>query len=230
MHYLSQIDSYSKPRTWAAAWISFSFSCENLIFLGFGRLYFSFFARFHLIRTLFVFLVFQFKWENMPESRDRLPRPVDYAVVFAQRRAAGTGFILEDQETGPNLFETPIRRVTTATTPATRGQTALGTTRGGGLGRGGFGTPRSMRRRVLYGSPATDQANTPTTSRGSGRGRLRGSVLPSWYPRVPLQEITWVVRDPRVMIYIFLSLLILCYLFFFLVRSWLSYLVKSETS
>jgi hypothetical protein len=166
-----------------------------------------------------VFLVFQFKWENMPESRDRLPRPVDYAVVFAQRRAAGTGFILEDQETGPNLFETPIRRVTTATTPATRGQTALGTTRGGGLGRGGFGTPRSMRRRVLYGSPATDRANTPTTSRGSGRGRSRGSVLPSWYPRVPLQEITWVVRDLRVMIYIFLSLLILCYLFFFLVRS-----------
>lgn len=142
----------------------------------------------------------------MAESRDRLPRPVDHAVVFAQRRTAGTGV---DQETGPNLLETPIRRVTTAMTPATRGQTAFSTTRGGGLGRGGFGTPRSMRRRVMYGSPATDRANTPTTSRGSGRGRPRGSVLPSWYPRVPLQDITWVVR---VMIYILFSLLILCHL------------------
>jgi len=130
----------------------------------------------------------------MPESRDRLPRPVDYAAVFAQRRVAGTGVILEDQETGPILFETPIRRVTTGTTPATRGLTALGTARGGGLGRGGFGTPRSMRRRVLHGSPATGRANTPTTSRGSGRGRPSGSVLPSWYPRVPLQDITSVVR------------------------------------
>jgi len=130
----------------------------------------------------------------MPESRDRLSRPVDYAVVFVRQRVAGTGFILADQELGPNLFEIPIRRVTAATTPATRGQTALGTTRGGGFGRGGFGTPRSVGRRVRYGSPATGRENTPSTSRGSGRDRPRGSVLPSWYPRVPLQDITWVVR------------------------------------
>jgi hypothetical protein len=123
----------------------------------------------------------------MPESRGRLSRPVDYAAVFVRRRVPGTGFILADQETGPNLFEIPIRRVTAATTP--RGQTALGTTRGGG-----FGTPGSVGRRVRYGSPATGRENTPSTSRGSGRDRPRGSVLPSWYPRVPLQDITGVVR------------------------------------
>lgn len=130
----------------------------------------------------------------MPESRDMLSRPVDYAAVFVSRRVAGTGFILADQETGPNLFEIPIRRVTAATTPVTRGQMALGRTRGGGFGRGGFGTPRSVGRRVLHGSPATGRENTPSTSRGSGRDRPRGSPLPSWYPRVPLQDITWVVR------------------------------------
>ncbi|XP_059427922.1 protein POLYCHOME-like [Corylus avellana] len=130
----------------------------------------------------------------MPESRDRRSRPVDYAAVFVRRRAAGAGFILEDQETGPNLFDTPVRRVTTATTPSTRGQRALGTTRGGGFRRGGFGTPRSVSRRVLSGSPATGRENTPSTSWGSVRNRPRSSVLPSWYPRVPLQEITWVMR------------------------------------
>lgn len=88
----------------------------------------------------------------MPESRDRLVRPVD----LARRRTPSTGILIDDPEVGRN--------------PAAPGR------------RGGFGTPRNVRGRNLYGSAAAQ--------RSSGRG----SVLPSWYPRTPLQDITAVVR------------------------------------
>ncbi|XP_075637934.1 protein POLYCHOME-like [Castanea sativa] len=100
----------------------------------------------------------------MPESRDRLVRPVDYAAIFARRRTPSTGILIDDPEVGRNLFGSP------APGPATPGR------------RGGFGTPRNVRGRNLYGSA--------TAQRSSGRGR----VLPSWYPRTPLQDITAVVR------------------------------------
>ncbi|KAF5473333.1 hypothetical protein F2P56_009951 [Juglans regia] len=130
----------------------------------------------------------------MPESRDRMSRPVDLASLFARRRSASVGVALEEQETGSNLFGSPIERVTIATTPATRGRTALGATRGGGLRRGGFGTPRSVRGRIMYGTPASGRENSQSTRRGSARGRRGSSVLPSYYPRTPLRDITSVVR------------------------------------
>ncbi|XVE75678.1 hypothetical protein DITRI_Ditri12bG0112100 [Diplodiscus trichospermus] len=76
---------------------------------------------------------------------------------------------------------------------------ATSTARGVGLRRGvGFGTPRSnlRRGRNLYRTPARGRENTPmtATAMGSGRGRASGSVVPSWYPRTPLQDITAVVR------------------------------------
>ena len=122
----------------------------------------------------------------MPESRDRLVRPVDYAAIFARRRAPSTGILIGDPEVDRNLFGSPapVRQVAT---PATRGR-FIG-------GRGGFGTPRNVRGRNLYGTPATGQENNPRTAQwSSGRGRTTGSVLPSWYPRTPLQDITAVVR------------------------------------
>lgn len=129
----------------------------------------------------------------MPESRDRISRPVDYAAVFARRRSAGIGVFMDDPEIR-NLFGSPIRRLTTATTPATGRRTALGATRGGGRGRGGFGTPRSVRGRILYGTPASGRENANSFRRMSGRVRPGSSVLPSWYPRTPLRDITAVVR------------------------------------
>uniref|UniRef100_A0A2N9ISW9 Protein POLYCHOME n=1 Tax=Fagus sylvatica TaxID=28930 RepID=A0A2N9ISW9_FAGSY len=128
----------------------------------------------------------------MPELRDRLSRPLDYAAVFSHRRSAGIGVLLDDPEMGSNLFGSPLpaRRVATVTTPATRGRTGLRLTRG-------RGTPRSMRGRNLYGSPDFGRENTPSTSTGrrnSVRGRPGSSVLPSWYPRAPLRDITAVVR------------------------------------
>ncbi|KAF3962160.1 hypothetical protein ACB098_09G119400 [Castanea mollissima] len=123
----------------------------------------------------------------MPESRDRLVRPVDHAAIFARRRTPGTGIVIDDPEVGPNLFGSPapVRRVAT---PATRGR-FIG-------GRGGFGTPRyHVRGRNLYRTPASGQENNPrTVQRSSGRGRPTSSVLPSWYPRTPLRDITAVVR------------------------------------
>ncbi|XP_030925248.1 protein POLYCHOME-like isoform X2 [Quercus robur] len=122
----------------------------------------------------------------MPESRDRLVRPVDHAAIFARRRTPGTGILIDDPEVGPNLFGSPapVRQVAT---PATRGR-FIG-------GRGGFGTPRHVRGRNLYRTPASGQENNPRTAqRSSGRGRPRSSVLPSWYPRTPLRDITAVVR------------------------------------
>ena len=122
----------------------------------------------------------------MPESRDRLVRPVDYAAIFARRRAPSTGILIDDPEVGRNLFGSPapVRQVAT---PATRGRFTGG--------RGGFGTPRHVRIRNLYKTPASGQENNPRTAqRSSGRGRPRSSVLPSWYPRTPLRDITAVVR------------------------------------
>ena len=122
----------------------------------------------------------------MPESRDRLVRPVDHAAIFARRKTPGTGILIDDPEVGPNLFGSPapVRQVAT---PATHGR-FIG-------GRGGFGTPRHVRIRNLYRTPASGQENNPRTAqRSSGRGRPRSSVLPSWYPRTPLRDITAVVR------------------------------------
>ena len=146
----------------------------------------------------------------MPESRDRLVRPVDHAAIFARRRTPGTGILIDDPEVGPSLFGSPapVRQVAT---PATRGR-FIG-------GRGGFGTPRHVRIRNLYRTPASGQENNPRTAqRSSGRGRPRSSVLPSWYPRTPLRDITAVVRvifDSQILnfhgwmlVFIYMSLLL----------------------
>ncbi|KAF5936841.1 hypothetical protein HYC85_024347 [Camellia sinensis] len=112
------------------------------------------------------------KIDTMPESRDRLSRPDDITVLFARRRQSIGGIAIlldEPEEVGSG---TPFRRGATAMT-GTRGAMGSAATRGGGVGR----------------------ENTPLgrVRRGRGRGG-RGSVLPSWYPRTPLRDITAVVR------------------------------------
>ncbi|XWS66412.1 hypothetical protein CRYUN_Cryun05aG0197000 [Craigia yunnanensis] len=124
----------------------------------------------------------------MSESRDRLARAVDIAKVFARRRSGPLGILSDEAQ---ELLGSPVQQAVT--------RRPMGVTRRGGLRRGiGFGTPRSgtRRGRNLYRSRAPGTENTPMTASamGRGRGRATGSVLPSWYPRTPLQDITDVIR------------------------------------
>ncbi|GMQ02003.1 hypothetical protein CsSME_00048434 [Camellia sinensis var. sinensis] len=105
--------------------------------------------------------------------------------MFARRRQSIGGIAIlldEPEEVGSG---TPFRWGATAMT-GTRGAMGSAATRGGGVGRVSLGTPRTRNRRggsqSLYRSPVV-----------VGRGG-RGSVLPSWYPRTPLRNITAVVR------------------------------------
>ncbi|XP_059295980.1 protein POLYCHOME-like isoform X2 [Lycium ferocissimum] len=115
----------------------------------------------------------------MAEGRDRLSRQEDPIEVYTRRRTRssigrGSIEILEDESPSTGTPAT-----------ATRGG-------GGGTGRiGGFGSPRNRRGRT----PARvigRQNISPTGHQGRNRGRH--SVLPSWYPRTPLRDITSIVR------------------------------------
>ncbi|XP_060177319.1 protein POLYCHOME-like isoform X2 [Lycium barbarum] len=109
----------------------------------------------------------------MAEGRDRLTRQEDPIEVYTRRRTRssigrGSIEILED--------ESPSTGTPAA---ATRG------------GTGRIGSPRNRRGRT----PARvigRQNISPTGHQGRNRGRH--SVLPSWYPRTPLRDITSIVR------------------------------------
>ncbi|XWS59211.1 hypothetical protein CRYUN_Cryun08bG0102000 [Craigia yunnanensis] len=130
----------------------------------------------------------------MAESRDRIMRAVDIAEVFSRRRSGPFGILSDEAQ---ELFGSPVQQTVTRR-PMGVGVTTS-TARGEGLRRGSsFGTPRSgiRRSRNLYRSAAPGRENAPVTASpmGRGRGRASGSVLPSWYPRTPLRDITAVVR------------------------------------
>ncbi|XVE96047.1 hypothetical protein REPUB_Repub02eG0187500 [Reevesia pubescens] len=131
----------------------------------------------------------------MAESRDRLVRNVDLAEVFARRRIGPLG-ILSDE--AMELLGSPVQR-SMGVAPTTS------MARGGGLRRGSsfWTTQRSggiRRDRNLYRLPAPGRENNPVRGsamgrgRGKGTGRGTGSLLPSWYPRTPLRDVTTVVR------------------------------------
>ncbi|XP_048142102.1 protein POLYCHOME [Rhodamnia argentea] len=128
-----------------------------------------------------------------PESRDRLVRVVDVAAVYARRRAGILGALENEPELGSNLFEPMVARRTAGVVGA-RAPVGLG--RGGAVGRAVLGTPRNVigRGRNLFASPLVGRESTPlpgSTRRGRGR---QDSVLPPWYPRTPLRDVTSVVR------------------------------------
>ncbi|KAL1808224.1 hypothetical protein ACET3Z_025214 [Daucus carota] len=126
----------------------------------------------------------------MPEARDRLSRRQDdpSALFLRHRSQFGSLQILPD-DPAVNAFRwgsTPLNGATTgvAATPG-RGD--------GGVGRGNSGTPRVGNGR---GRGFANRENTPArsvrrTPRGGGGSR---SILPSWYPRKPLQDITPIAR------------------------------------
>lgn len=122
----------------------------------------------------------------MSEARDRLPRPVDVAAVFARRRAGILGIIDESVTAGSDLFGTP--RAQRATLSTTLG---LGATRTGTIGRGSFG---NLLTRNVNGTLSVGMENMPVGIARRRRGRATDSVLPYWYPRRPLGDITVVLR------------------------------------
>ncbi|KAK1370505.1 Uv-b-insensitive 4 [Heracleum sosnowskyi] len=125
----------------------------------------------------------------MPEARDRLSRRQDDpSILFLRQRSQfGSLQILPDVP-AVNTFRwgaTPLNGATTGV--------AGSPGRGGGVGRGTFGTPRlgNGRGRVSSGRENTPARSARRTPRGGGGNR---SILPSWYPRKPLQDITPIVK------------------------------------
>ncbi|KAJ6363348.1 hypothetical protein OIU78_003510 [Salix suchowensis] len=120
----------------------------------------------------------------MPVARDRLSRSVDIAALFAARRQSSIVGVYQDQpELDMALFGSPRPNA------ATRTQTVgLGTITG--RGRGGLGTPRG---RGSW-TPLGRENIPPPGSARRRRGRGSNSVLPAWYPRTPLRDVTAVVR------------------------------------
>ncbi|KAJ0821497.1 hypothetical protein HanPSC8_Chr16g0720921 [Helianthus annuus] len=121
----------------------------------------------------------------MPESRDRLSRPNnDIAEMYSRRQMA----------VERSVSRTPFRWGATPLTGDGSGQRigeAFGTTtaiRGGGSGRGLFGTPVTVNRRG-----GQSQTTPPAGSVRRGQGG-HSSVLPAGYPRTPLDDITHAVR------------------------------------
>ncbi|KAL7586350.1 hypothetical protein Lser_V15G38577 [Lactuca serriola] len=141
----------------------------------------------------------------MPEARDRLARPNNgVADIYRIRRGSvdSLGILPDDGDNERGFSRTPFRWGATPLTGGTSGQPMEGApstrtitgaaARGGGAGRGLFGTPGTVYRR------GSRNQNTPpsgsTVRRGRGRRPGSQSVLPSWYPRTPLGDITHVVR------------------------------------
>lgn len=129
----------------------------------------------------------------MPEARDRLSRAEDVAAVYVRWRRAinesgngGTRIRVRTDEPEEVRTTTPFRWGDMGMTAATS------VASGGGLGRSRLERLRSGRQRHLLRSPGS---LISVRGRGRGRGRGRaGSILPSWYPRTPLQDITSITR------------------------------------
>ncbi|KAL4571644.1 hypothetical protein LXL04_018407 [Taraxacum kok-saghyz] len=140
----------------------------------------------------------------MPEARDRLARPNSgVAEIYRLRRSSvdSIGILPDDGDSEISVNRTPFRWGATPLTGDASGQPmavapstrtiAGATARVGGAGRGLFGTPRTVYRR------GGRSQNTPPSGSTVRRARGRSgsqSVLPSWYPRTPLGDITHVVR------------------------------------
>lgn len=120
------------------------------------------------------------------ESRFRLERAFDIAEAFSQRRSGSLAVLIDERG---ELFESPARRRALATPVHQRrlGFWATGGGVGHGLARSRLRTPRAA---IGHG-----QENMPPVGSSSRRrGRASNSVLPSWYPRTPLRDITAITR------------------------------------
>ncbi|XP_010554851.1 PREDICTED: protein POLYCHOME-like [Tarenaya hassleriana] len=125
----------------------------------------------------------------MAESRDRLDRPVDFSAAFLSRRQ--NGILLNESASRLVMSESPVQR-----SPfGTAGSTALRPTGSRPLvRRGGFARRLGNRRGLTPFRLPHGRENTPVGAARHRRGRVSTSVLPSWYPRTPLRDITAIVR------------------------------------
>ncbi|XP_071713768.1 protein POLYCHOME-like [Rutidosis leptorrhynchoides] len=133
----------------------------------------------------------------MPEARDRLSRPNDVVADIYHRRLTSLirTEILPDLDDNERriLNQTPFRWGSTPLIGGGSGQQIGATryTRSGvsGAGISLFGTPRTIYRRNQNSPPSGGSVRRGRNGRSGSR-----SVLPSWYPRTPLGDITHVVR------------------------------------
>ncbi|KAF3655421.1 putative ras-related protein RABA4d-like [Capsicum annuum] len=122
----------------------------------------------------------------MAEGRDRLTRHEDPIDIYSRRRrsfARGGIGIFED--------ESPE---SSSRAPAETGRMTAASIGYGGIGRIGFGSPRTRRGRQSLRTPTRVIGRQNISPAGQGRSRGRHSVLPAWYPRTPLRDITAIVR------------------------------------
>ncbi|XP_010504725.1 PREDICTED: protein GIGAS CELL1-like [Camelina sativa] len=130
----------------------------------------------------------------MPEARDRIERPIDYSVIFANRRS--NGVLLDVPDSQLRLIQSPVLRLPSDSPgPGSIGRGSLVRT-GGGIGRGNFSTWRPGNGRAGH-TPfrlAEERENMPMVAARRGRGRASRSPLPYWYPRTPLRDITHTMR------------------------------------
>ncbi|KAI3801373.1 hypothetical protein L1987_29478 [Smallanthus sonchifolius] len=132
----------------------------------------------------------------MPEARDVLTRPnngVTETYDRQQTSIASIGILPDDDDSERSINLIPFRW---NAAPFTGG--------GSGQQTDESLSTRTTTRRVLFETPmpvyrrGSRSQNTPPSATSSRRGRVgrlaARSVLPSWYPRTPLGDITHVVR------------------------------------
>ncbi|CAN8279803.1 unnamed protein product [Cochlearia groenlandica] len=128
----------------------------------------------------------------MVETRDRIVTPVDYSEIFVNRRSHDV--LLDEPASRIGLLEDPVqrlRRVNPELRSIGQGSMVRGNFSSWRPGGGGNGSVQSPFRLI----PQGKENIVPMVSnrRGIG-GRSSPSVLPSWYPRTPLRDITHVIR------------------------------------
>ncbi|KAL1550000.1 uv-b-insensitive 4 [Salvia divinorum] len=132
----------------------------------------------------------------MPETRDRLPREEDVMASYSNRRRIISGgnrnsdvaILVDEAEDQATVTPFRWRGASMVATPASMGVTRR---------RGDLGSPRFLRSPYFgRSSPLAMGRENMSPVVGSGRGlRGRGSVLlPAWYPRKPLRDITAVMK------------------------------------
>lgn len=133
----------------------------------------------------------------MPETRDRLSRQDgDMTTYISRRRIVGGG----NRNSEVIIMENDVEDQATGTPFRWRGAPMVGTPGPIGVARprGALGSSRMGRSPNFGRSSALGRENiSPVLGSARGRGgpRGRGSlILPAWYPRKPLRDITAVVR------------------------------------
>ncbi|GAB2266955.1 negative regulation of ubiquitin-protein transferase activity [Dionaea muscipula] len=122
----------------------------------------------------------------MPESRERLARPVDISSLLPNA-ARRVNLMVDEPGLSSGLIGTTFRHGSQPDPGPGRGS-PLG--RGNGSPASGFGSVRRFRRSPI----GRGSVGRRTVGRGRGWVRPRTSALPSWYPRTPLRDISAVAR------------------------------------